>query len=787
MIDQMLGHYRIIAKIGGGGMGEVYRARDERLRRDVAIKVLSAEPIGDAEAGKKLLREAQSASALNDPHICTIYEVGEANGRAFIVMELVEGRPLNLLIPPKGLPLQLVVRYGSQIATALSHAHDRGIIHRDVKASNVAITPSGQVKVLDFGLARQCMGSELEEATRSVDSATWGGALVGTLPYMAPEILRGQEADARTDVWGLGVVLCEMAGGQRPFRGKTGYELSSAILREPPAPLPTSVPASLQRIIDRCLEKEPGQRYQRASEVCAALETLQSGGTSITAVPPRKSALSPRRIGLALGSLAVVVIAILVALNVGGVRSSLLTPKPSSHIRSLAVLPLENLSHDPSQEYFAEGMTEQLTTELAQISALRVISRTSVMRHEASRKPLTEIAKDLHVDAVVEGSVMQSGERVRITAQLIQASPEKHLWAESYERELKDVLTLQGEVARDIAREIRVKLTPQEQVRLTSSRPVSSEAYDAYLKGRFHWTKGTEENYRAAKKYFERAAEIDPNYAPAYSGLADYFWATDELAPQVAMPRAKDYALKALAIDNTLSNAHTTLADVRFNADWDWPAAEKEFRRALELNPSDAEAHRMYSVFLSAMGRADEALAEIRTAQGLDPLSLLTNSTAGWTFYFARQYDRAIEQCQKVLELDPNYVGAHACLGYAYLAKRIYGKAIAECRRATTGSGSEPLRMAGLGRAYALAGRRAEARRILRGLRAESKRRYVPAYFLVTVYVALGENDEAFYWLEKAHGERDAYLTWLKVDDAVDPLRSEPRFRELLDRVGLPR
>ena len=408
------------------------------------------------------------------------------------------------------------------------------------------------------------------------------------------------------------------------------------------------------------------------------------------------------------------------------------------------------------------------------------------MHYKETKRTLPEIAQELGVEGVVQGSVMRVGNRVRISAQLIYGPNDKNLWAENYERDFKDSLALQGEVAQAIANEIRIEVTPQEEARLTNARPVDPEAYQLYLKGRYLSNKATEEDYRAARKYFERAIEIDPKYALALSGLAYYFLATDELSPRIAMPKAKEYALQALATDDTLSEAHTSLANVKFNADWDWEGAEKEFKRAIELNPNDAEGRRAYSVFLSAMDRPEEAIKEIQTAQRLDPLSFITSSDVGWAFHFARQYDRAIEQCQQTLEFEPNFVGAHDCLGSAYLAKGNYDRAIAECQMARRGSGNDLLRATGLARAYALAGKTAKAREVLVTLRSESQRRYVPPYFLAMLHVALGEKDEAFTWLEKGYAVRDANLTWLKVDDAFDPLRSDPRFRSLLSRIGLP-
>jgi eukaryotic-like serine/threonine-protein kinase len=785
LIGKTLGHYRIVEKIGAGGMGEVFRAHDEQLDRDVALKFLPAGALIDESARKRFRNEALTLAKLNHPNVATIHEFVTQNGLDFLVMEYVAGNPLARELSREAMPEKQLLALASQIALALQEAHERGVIHRDLKPGNIVITPKGVAKILDFGLAEHLR--PVSEKT-TMDSLNEPRVVAGTLPYMAPEQLLGEATDARTDIYGLGALLYEMATGQRPFRDEISARLTDAILhRVPAAPrtLSERVSPELERIILKCLEKDPENRYQSAKEVDVDLRRMQMG-SSYAAVrvdaPGRVD--RRRRVGGAIAGIAVAV-ALAIGLGLYAWRHKLSTTG-APQIQSLAVLPLENLSGDPEQEYFAEGMTEELITQLAQISALRVISRTSVMPYRESRKPLTQIASELHVDAVVEGSVMRSGNRVRITAKLIQASTDKNLWAKGYDRDLTDVLSLQSEVARDIAEEVQVRVTPQEQARLGGSRQVSPQAYDAYLKGRYHWNKETEEEYAQARKFFEQAIAIDPKYAAAYSGLADYFWATDELAPQVAMPRAKEYALKALVIDDSISAAHSTLADVTFYGDWDWPAAEKEYKRAIELNPSDAEAHRIYSVFLSAMARADEALVEIRAAQDLDPISVFTSSSAGWTFYFARQYDRAIEQCQRTLELEPNNVGAHACLGDSYVAKGNYEKAIEESKTATTLSKNDPVRAAGLGRAYALAGDKAAARRILEDLLAESRRHYLPPSSLATVYAALGEKEKAISMLEKAYSDRDPYVTWLKVDDAFDVLRQEPRFQELLRRIGLP-
>jgi TolB-like protein/Tfp pilus assembly protein PilF len=452
-------------------------------------------------------------------------------------------------------------------------------------------------------------------------------------------------------------------------------------------------------------------------------------------------------------------------------------------IRSLAVLPLENLSRDPEQEYFADGMTDELTTELAHISALRVVSRTSAMRYKRTIKTLPQIARELQVDGVIEGSVLRSEGSVRINTQLVQAQADKELWAHSYQRELKDVLRLQGELAHDIAEQIKIKVTPQEELRLANPRTVNPGSHEAYLKGLYHWNKGTEEHYREARNYFKEAIALDPNYAPAYAGLADYFWATDELPPSLAMPWARENVLKALALDDGLADAHKTLAIIKFYGDWDWFAAEKEFKRALALNPSYSEGHRMYSVYLSALGREEDAFGEIQTAQRLDPLSLATSLTGGWISYYAGQYDRALQQCRGVLELDPNWNPAHECLGDVYTAKGNFPEGIAEGQRAATGH--DPVRLAGLGRSYALAGRESDARKILAELNKASKTEYVAPYFFAIIEGALGEKDQAFAWLEKGFNGRDPYLARLRVDIAMDPLRSDARFKTLLQRIGL--
>lgn len=766
-------------------MGEVFRAHDEQLDRDVALKFLPAGALIDESARKQFRKEALTLAKLNHPNVATIHEFVTQDGVDFLVMEYVAGNPLARELAHEAMPEKQLLALGSQIAQALQEAHERGVIHRDLKPGNIVITPKGVAKILDFGLAEH-LRPVSEKTTR--DSLNEPRVIAGTLPYMAPEQLLGEKTDARTDIYGFGALLYEMATGQRAFRDEVSARLTDAILhRAPDAPrtLQERVSPELERIILKCLEKDPENRYQSAKEVDVDLRRMQMGSSASAvrdAAPVRTGAR--RKYAAIAGALLATAAVIAVAVYVWRQKHPATTG--GRQIQSLAVLPLENLSGDPEQEYFAVGMTDELITQLAQISALRVISRTSVMPYAGSRKPLSQISAELHVDAVVEGSVMRSGNRVRISAQLIQVSTDKNLWAKGYDRDLTDVLSLQSEVAGDIASEIRVRLTPEEKVRLLGTRQVSMQAYDAYLKGRYHWNKETEDEYAQARKFFEQAIAIDPKYAVAYAGLADYYWATDELKPQEAMPKAREYALKALSLDNSISAAHTTVAFVKFYADFDFPAAEQEFKRAIELNPNDAEAHRMYSVFLSAMGREQEAITEVHTSQALDPVSVFSSASAGWTYYYARQYEQAIDQCRRALELEANNVGAHACIGYSEIAERKFDEAIAECKTALKLSGNDPVRAGGLGRAYALAGKTAEARKLLQDLLAESQHHFVPPTSLAAVYTALGEKKEALDMLEKAYTDRDAYVTWIKVDDAFDPLRDEPRFHDLLRRIGLP-
>jgi serine/threonine-protein kinase len=790
VLRQTVSHYRILEKLGGGGMGVVYKAEDTRLGRQVALKFLPDELSKDRHAVERFQREARAASALNHPHICTIYDVDQHAGQQFIVMELLEGQTLKHRIAGRPMKTEQVAKLGMQMAEALDAAHAKGIIHRDVKPANIFVSERDQVKVLDFGLAK--LLRPVSEATLT-ESLTEMQAVAGTLPYMAPEQLRGEAVDGRTDIYALGAVLYEMATGRRPFEAHLPTVLAADIQHESPAPpgrLNPELPPKLEDIILKCLQKEPENRYQSAKELAVDLRRLAAPSSVMAAAVPtprpwRKAALPAAYGGVGL----LVLAAVLVGWNVGGWRERVLGRASPPRIESLAVLPLANLSGDPQQDYFADGMTEALITELAQISALKVISRTSVMQYKGARKPLPQIAKELNVNAVVEGSVQRSGERVRISAQLIHAPTDAHVWAESYERDLRDVLTLQREVARTIAGEIKISLLPEEKARLASTRPVNPEAYQAYLKGLFYLNRRSEEGLQKAVEYFNEASRLDPRYAQAYAGLADAY----NLGVFYGFPlggegiaRARAASQKALAIDDSVAEAHAALGYTKFMWERDWPVAEQEFKRALQLNPGYVPAHHWYAMYLAAIGRLNESIEEMKRAQQMDPLSLIVNTALGYMFYFARQHDQAIEQCRAALSLDSNFMVAYAVMGWAYDERGMHEEAIAALHKAVELSGHNPLYLCSLGRAYARSGNKAAAEKILAELDGLSRRKRVAPSDRAMILSALGNHTGAMELLEKGHKEGDASLVWLKVDPQFDGLRSDPRFQALLRRMNFP-
>ena len=782
LIGQTISHYRIIEKIGAGGMGEVYRARDEHLDREVAIKVLPQRTLLDEHARKLLHKEARTLSKLNHSHIATIYVFDTQQDLDFLVMEYVNGETLSRHLSVSVLSEREVAALGLQIAQALEEAHEHGIIHRDLKPANIAITSNGQVKVLDFGLAKLFDptrgGLKAETLTQSVDDSH----LIGTLPYMAPEQVNGEHIDARADIWAAGCVLYEMAAHQRPFREESTARLFDAILHQvvvAPRALNPRISPEMERIILKCLEKEPENRYQSAKELVVDLRRLTGGSTTV--VSQQKHPLRQHVSKLA----ATLLIAL--ALGTAYFVSRRHWPRSAAAQRiMLAVLPFENLSGDPKQEYFSDGLTEEMISQLGrwQPQRLGVIARTSATHYKGTKKRIDQIGHELGVSYILEGSVRRDEDLVRITTELIHVVDQTPLWSETYERQAADVFAVQSEVASRITQSLALELLPSQQASLLRSPTKDSAAHDAYLKGLYYLNNVTGENYERARTHFEQAIELDPHYAPAYAALAEYYWGTDTLPPQLAMPKAEEYTLKSLQLDESLPEAHSALAGIRFYYNWDWSAAEKEFTRSLELNPSGAETHRLYSLYLASVSGADRAVREIRRAQQLDPLSLNINTSAGWVFNYTRQYDQAIEQCRKALEIDPDYVSAHDCLGEGYLAKGMLEQAVVEFRRAA--SGGEPVRTVGLARAYGIMGKKNEARKVLDELTKASRQSYFPPYLFGAIHVALGENELGLVWLEEAYTRRDPYLVHLKRDASLDPLRTDPRFQDLLRRMSFP-
>lgn len=808
-----LGRYEIEAPLGAGGMGEVYRARDPRLGREVALKVLPPSFSSDTDRLRRFEREARAVAVLNHPNIVAIFDIGTAEGAPYIVSELLQGETLRTRLDRGRLPVTDAVVYASQLASGLAAAHAKGIIHRDLKPENLFLTREGWLKILDFGLAKLAppVGESLGP-TVTLEEGTVPGMLMGTVGYMSPEQVRGQELDHRSDIFALGTIFYEMLSGKRAFHAATAADSLAAILNQNPPSLVGTDPnitPELDRIIRRAVEKSPDERFQSAKEVAVALEALSEVAnhrdttpaserkTVLTGIPEELRRATPKswwritsRATSVTALLALVIILALIAANVGSWRDRLLGRTSAGPIQSLAVLPFANLSGDSAQEYFADGMTDAMITQLAQIGSLRVISRTSVMQYKSGNKPLPQIARELHIDGVLEGSVLRSGERVRINAQLVRAVPERHLWAKAYDGNLSDVMAIQSEVARSVAEEIRVKLTSQEESRLQSVRAVNPQAHDAYLRGRYYWNRGEPQDVEKAREYFQQALEKDPLYAPAYAGLADYYSVLPfytSSRPDEVFSKAKAAASKALELDDSLAEAHASLAYIRTYYDWDWAGAEREFQRAIALNPNDATVRHRYSRYLSSLGRIDEALRQMRRAQELDPLSTIIKANIGVIYYFGRKYDLVIEELRKVLQEDPNFSVAHWGLGLSYEQKGMLTEAIAEFEKADAlGKHRSSNTLASLGHAYATAGQKQRARQLLQELENRAKKEPISGYQLALIHIGLGENDAAVAALDKAFRERSTLLSYLKMDPRFDPLHSDPRFHDLRQRIGLP-
>ncbi|HEY0546494.1 MAG TPA: protein kinase [Pyrinomonadaceae bacterium] len=800
-----IGRYKIRSLLGAGGMGEVYLAHDVQLDRPVAVKLLAHDVTTNADRLRRFKQEARATSALNHPNILTIYEIGETGGAHFIATEFIDGVTLRVHMARNSLKITDALDLAIQMTGALTAAHAAGIVHRDIKPENAMLRADGFLKLLDFGLAKLAERSSVDSEAITL-AETDPGVVMGTVGYMSPEQARGLPVDARTDIFSMGVVLYEMLTGRSPFAGNSTSSVLVSILEREPPPLSRfmqNAPSELQRIITRSLAKLRDERYQTIRDLYVDLKNFKQeydfnlklqrstewrgdelaqegepqGGATVVGKPaytireqesdlyknlnptqPRMSQTASRRLNR------------------------------DEPIDSLAVLPLVNASKDPNAEYLSDGITESIINSLSQLPQLRVMARSTVFRYKGMEVDPLEVGNALDVRAVMLGRVLQLGDQLVIKTELVDVVDGAHLWGAQYNRKPADILAVQDEISGEIVQKLRLRLTGEDhKKRLVKRYTDNTEAYQLYLKGRFYIGKATREGLYRGIGYFNEAISIDPTYALAYSGLAEAYYglSSAHLPPKEAMPKARAAALKALEMDDTLAEAHASLALVKVFYDWDWAGAETEYRRAIELNPGYASAHHWYGWYLALMGRLDQATAEMKKAQELDPLSLEITADLGLSFFFAREYDLAIEQFRKALEMDQNFIWAHFFTGWAFEQQGLIDEAIAEYERAGQ-VGDAMVIKAALGHAYAMGGRRDEAQAILAESGEAAEGKHLSPYDCAIIHTALDEKQEAFACLEQAYENRSEALVWLKVDPRLDPLRATPQFIGLLRRVGLP-
>jgi serine/threonine protein kinase/tetratricopeptide (TPR) repeat protein len=794
MIDETISHFRVLEKLGAGGMGVVYKAVDLRLDRPVALKFLPDNMLQDSRALERFRREARSASALNHPGICTIYDIGEQDGRGFIAMEFIDGETLRSHIHGKALPFEETLQLGIQIAEALDAAHAEGIIHRDIKPANIFVTKRGQAKVLDFGLAKLVSKgiatADADFGGEAPDSPSIVGIISGTPSYMSPEQVRGDNLDRRTDIFSLGLLLYEMATGRQAFSGGTGGMIIEAVLTRSPVParsINPDIPPAFEEIINKALHKDRDQRYQHAAGLRADLQRLERDTDSRTecgwtAKKDAESVLLPTTNHLqSTGKQR--------TRNASAQTRAPRAARVTKIIDSLAVLPFENASRDPEHEYLSDGIAGSLINILATLPKLRVIAQSTVFRYKGGRIDPQAVGRELNVRAVLTGRIMQSGGSLRIGTELVDVATGSQLWGAHYDRKPGDIFAIQDEISNEISEKLRLKLTRADKKRLTKHQTDDAEAYQLYLKGRHHWNRWTEDGFYKAIEYFQQAVAKDPGYALAYTGLADSYvllgW-NSYLPPKDAFPKGKMAAMQALRLDPDLGEARTPLAAVLWLQDWQWQEAQSEFERSLALNPAHPTANHWYAEYLMIIGRHAEAIERMKKSQKLDPLSLIISVAIGRDFYLARRYDDALEQLRRTVELDPNYPVTYWVLGLLLRKMGRYELAITEGEKGVKLSGGSPLMNAALAQTFASAGRREKAIQILDDLTNLAKQKYVAPYFFAGIYIGLGEDESAIEYLEKSYEEHSHWLIYLHLDPGMDSLRSNPRFQDLLQRVGLP-
>jgi serine/threonine protein kinase/Tfp pilus assembly protein PilF len=806
MFPESIAHYRIIQKLGAGGMGEVYLALDTKLDRKVAIKILRPDSLTEENLKKRLLKEARAVAKLDHPNICHVYDVNEADSLTFIVMQYIEGETLFEKMSRRPLELSTALAIADQAAEGLTEAHRHGIIHRDLKPQNMIITSRGQLKILDFGLAKQMHSSDsvdFEAPTATLLSTP--GNLVGTMPYMSPEQLQGESLDARSDIFSLGVTFYEMLAGKHPFQDKSAaVTLSRIMLAEP---IPTKqfhahVSPELQAVLDKMLCKDKAKRYQNAQEFLTDLRRLSAKLSANTAelntTPTQQfSAITPtekaadnirslaRRHKWALLAAALALILLVIAI------SRLVS---TERLDSLAILPFSYVSSDPKfmanpdREYLSDGLTESIINSLSQLANLKVIARSSVFRYKGKDLDVQAIGRELNVRAVLSGQIKQEGDELRITVELMDVQGNRSIWIATYRRKTGDIQTVQKEIARSVSEKLRLNLTGADQTQLAKTYTQSGEAYEAYLKGRYHWNKRTDEGFKQATNFFQEAIIKDPSYALAYTGLADCYTLRSDygfLAPKEGYALAKGAVTLALKYDESLAEAHTSLASIKAVTDWDWQGAENEYRRAIELNPNYPTAHHWYAAQLLLQGRMDQALQEIKKAQQLDPLSLGINKDYAVILLYARDYDKALEQCRKTLEIEPHFGGMSTYIAQIYELKQKYPEAVAELEKSHAEFPEDVEITYSLGQAYALSGKKEAALKISNELNQPGKDMSLPkeaAY----LYALLGEKEKAVAILQKAAEDHYISVAELKMDPRLAELRKDPRVVELLQKIGLP-